>query len=140
MTTAEELLAEDGSVRVPARLANSVFAALVGHLAAQNRTSGGELSPEARALLHALHRAASAPGSASATPTPAHATVITSRVVGVAEAAELLGCNRSYVRRLCLVGRIPATRITGGWVIERTALDDYRHGRPDGEPGHTPPT
>ena len=126
---ADDLLAEDGSVRVPARLANSVFVALVGHLSAQNRTSGGELSPDARALLRALHRAASGPGSASDTPTPAPATVDTSRVLGVAEAADVLGCNRSYVRRLCLAGRIPATRITGGWVIEAAALDDYRHGR-----------
>ncbi|MEU1303324.1 helix-turn-helix domain-containing protein [Streptomyces shenzhenensis] len=53
----------------------------------------------------------------------------------MAEAADLLGCNPSYVRRLCHTGRIPATRNRGGWVIERTALDDYRHGRTHGEPG-----
>ncbi|MFE5397438.1 helix-turn-helix domain-containing protein [Streptomyces sp. NPDC056568] len=131
MTTAEDLLAEDGSVRVPQALAASVHTAVLLFLSARATANGGALTPEARALLHALHRAAS---SASATPTAAPATVNTSRVLGVAEAADVLGCNRQYVRRLCLAGRIPATRITGGWVIEAAALDDYRHGRaPNGE-------
>jgi excisionase family DNA binding protein len=146
MPVAEQLLAEDGSVRVPARLANAVFVALVGHLAAQTGTSGGEVSPDARALLHALHRAASgAPSSTSDTPASAPVTVVTSRVVGVAEAAAVLGCHPSYVRRLCLAGRIPATRITGGWIIEAAALDHHRHGtgddahdRPANPPGSDP--
>lgn len=129
-TAPEELLAEDGAVLVPRSLAATAFNALVLYLADGVRTSGGELTAEARALLYALNHAAEQPSSASDTPTPAPATVATSRVLGVAEAADVLGCNRSYVRRLCLAGRIPATRITGGWVIEATALDDYRHGRP----------
>lgn len=125
-------MAEDGAVVVPPALANTVFVAVVAHLSARTRDGGATLTPEARTLLRDLHKAAS--GSASDTPTPAPATVDTSRVLGVAEAANVLGCNRSYVRRLCLAGRIPATRITGGWVIEATALDDYRHGRaPHGE-------
>jgi excisionase family DNA binding protein len=134
MATAEELLAEDGAVVVPRSLASTTFAALVLYLQGRVRDDGGALSPDARALLHALNQAAQQPSSASDTPTPAPATVVTSRVLGVAEAAAVLGCNRSYVRRLCHAGRIPATRITGGWVIEAAALDDYRHGRhPDGE-------
>ncbi|MEU8711672.1 helix-turn-helix domain-containing protein [Streptomyces sp. NPDC048663] len=130
MTAAEQLAAAPGAVVVPPALASTTFAALVLYLADRNRTDGGALTPDARALLRDLHRAASRPSSASDTPTPAPVTVITSRVIGVAEAADLLGCNQSYVRRLCLAGRIPATRNRGGWVIETTALDDYRHGRP----------
>lgn len=128
-----DLLDEDGSVRVPPALAASVHTAVLLHLAASVRSGGGTLTPDARDLLRALHKAAS---GVSDTPTPAPVTVVTSRVIGVAEAARVLGCNPSYVRRLCLAGRIPATRITGGWVIEAAALDDYRHGRPrhgDGE-------
>ncbi|MFI1726900.1 helix-turn-helix domain-containing protein [Streptomyces sp. NPDC020489] len=133
MTTADELLAEDGAVVVPRSLASTTFAALVLYLTDRVRADGGALSPDARALLHALNHAAQQPSSASDTPTPAPATVVTSRVLGVAEAADVLGCNRSYVRRLCLAGRIPATRNRGGWVIEAAALDDYRHGRRHGE-------
>ncbi|MFE5296407.1 helix-turn-helix domain-containing protein [Streptomyces sp. NPDC056632] len=60
--------------------------------------------------------------------------------MGVAEASRILGCNPSYVRRLCHQGKLPAQRITGGWVIEASALDDYRHGRPThGKPGTDPP-
>lgn len=138
MATADELLAEAGAVVVPRSLASTTFAALVLYLEDRVRADGGALSPDARTLLRDLHQAATDPGSASATPTPAHATVVTARVMGVAEAADVLGCNPSYVRRLCHAGRIPAHRITGGWVIEAHALDDYRHGRLHGEPRHTP--
>jgi len=124
-TTAEDLLAEDGAVVVPRSLAAVVFSAVVLHLDARTRADGGAITPEARTLLRDLHRAA------SGTTTPAPATVVTSRVVGVAEAAAVLGCNPRYVRKLCLAGRLPATRNRGGWVIEAHALDDYRHGRTD---------
>ncbi|MCB5166043.1 helix-turn-helix domain-containing protein [Streptomyces bambusae] len=61
-------------------------------------------------------------------------------LLGVAEAASLLGCTPTYVRRLCRTGALPAQRITGGWVIEAAALDQYRHGRPpDGKPRPAPP-
>jgi excisionase family DNA binding protein len=129
MATPEELLADDGSALVPPHMAAGVFAVLWRHCKAEGDRHGAALGPDMHALLLALHRAASAPSSASATPTPAPATVDTSRVLGVAEAAELLGCSRSYVRRLCHAGRIPATPLTGGWVIEAAALDDFRHGR-----------
>ncbi|MFG3189256.1 helix-turn-helix domain-containing protein [Streptomyces omiyaensis] len=57
----------------------------------------------------------------------------------MAEAARVLGCNPSYVRRLCHQGAIPAQRLQGGWVIEAGALDDYRHGRTThGKPGSAP--
>ncbi|MEU8891141.1 helix-turn-helix domain-containing protein [Streptomyces sp. NPDC048442] len=146
MTTLDEVR-DDGTVLVPARLVSTVFAATALYLADQTRANGGALTPEARTFLRALHGAAQSPapaapepGSASDTPTPGAANVDHgSRIVGVAEAAGLLGCHPSYVRRLCHAGRIPATRITGGWVIERTALDHYRHGgTPDGIAGPTP--
>ncbi|MEV7833009.1 helix-turn-helix domain-containing protein [Streptomyces subrutilus] len=56
----------------------------------------------------------------------------------MAEAAGVLGCHPSYVRRLCHTGTIPAQRITGGWVIEADALDDYRYRSTDGKPGPAP--
>ncbi|MGW2438751.1 helix-turn-helix domain-containing protein [Streptomyces goshikiensis] len=56
----------------------------------------------------------------------------------MAEAAGLLGCTPSYLRRLCRTGAIPAQRITGGWIIEAGALDDYRHGSTDGKSGPAP--
>ncbi|QQM42817.1 helix-turn-helix domain-containing protein [Streptomyces liliifuscus] len=138
MATADDgLSTTEGMVVVPRSLAAVVFSAVVLHLSDRTRADGGAITPEARTLLRDLHQAAS--GAVSGTSTPAPATVDTARVMGVAEAADVLGCNPRYVRRLCHAGRIPAQRIPGGWVIERTALDDYRHGRaPNGEPGHTP--
>ncbi|MFJ9217878.1 helix-turn-helix domain-containing protein [Streptomyces sp. NPDC102383] len=116
-------------VVVPRGAEAGVFTAVMRYVSDRAR-DGGALTPDMRAFLAALNRAASC---APETPTPAPATVVTSRVLGVAEAAELLGCSRQYVRRLCQAGQLPATRITGGWVIEAAALDDYRHGRAHGE-------
>ncbi|MER6484107.1 helix-turn-helix domain-containing protein [Streptomyces virginiae] len=138
-------LLPDGSATVPARLAATVFAAVTLHLSARTRASGGALTPEARELLRALHASAQGLGSGSATPPVDSRTVIAGygRLLGVAEAAAVLGCHPSYVRRLCHTGRLPAQRNRGGWVIEATALDRYRHGeethddRPE-EPGAAP--
>ncbi|MFG3231815.1 helix-turn-helix domain-containing protein [Streptomyces antibioticus] len=56
-------------------------------------------------------------------------------MLGTREAAAVLGCDTSHVRRLCLTGRLPARRITGGWLIDSTALDSYRFGRTEDTSG-----
>ncbi|MFD6972188.1 helix-turn-helix domain-containing protein [Streptomyces sp. NPDC059949] len=136
-------LLPDGSVVVPARLASTVFAATTLYLATRTRTSGGALNPEARTLLRALHLATQGPSRVSDT-SPDDSRIVSPGygfLLGVAEAADLLGCHPSYVRRLCHTGALPAQRITGGWVIEAAALDDYRHGsRAHGKPRPTPTT
>lgn len=134
-------LLPDGSVIVPARLAATTFAALVLYLSSQSRANGGALSPDARGLLRALHAAAEAPGTASGTPTPDSRTVDHERhghLLGAAEAADLLECTTSYVRRLCRTGELPARRLLGGWVIETAALDRYRHGEETHDDRHEP--
>lgn len=130
----------DGSVIVPARLASTVFAATTLYLSSRTRTDGGALNPEARELLRALHAGAQGPGSGSDTPQLNSRTVDhgSGPALGVAEAADVLGCHPSYVRRLCHTGALPAQRNRGGWVIEANALDDYRHGSTDGKPGPAP--
>lgn len=131
----------DGSVVVPARLASTVFAATTLYLSSRTRADGGALTPEARELLRALHAGAQGLGSESDTPHANSRSVEhgSGPVLGVAEAAGVLGCNPSYVRRLCHTGTLPAQRIRGGWVIEAGALNDYRHGSPNGKPRPTPP-
>ncbi|MEV6752377.1 helix-turn-helix domain-containing protein [Streptomyces sp. NPDC051214] len=127
-TGPEQLLAEDGSVRVPARLANSVFAALVGHLAAQNRTSGGELSPEARSLLHALHRAAS---GASPAPISSEGNAVDGlEILGAHEVAEIIGCSRRTATSLLGSGRLRAWQVGRIWVTTRGDLDSFRFEEP----------
>ncbi|MFD6887149.1 helix-turn-helix domain-containing protein [Streptomyces sp. NPDC059957] len=113
------------------------------YIADQTQKSGGALSPEARALLRALNAGAQGPGTASGTPSADSRTVDHERhghLLGAAEAAKLLGCTRSYFRRLCRSGALPAQRLSGGWVVEAAALDDHRYGRQEhGKPGPTPP-
>lgn len=124
----EQLLSEDGSVRVPARLASSVFTALVGHLAAQNRAAGGELSPDARALLYALHRAAS--GDSPAPTSSQGSDLANSEILGAHEVAEILGCSRRWATALLSSGRLGSRRVGRTWVTTRGDLDRYRFEEP----------
>ena len=139
MTTADE---QGGAVVVPRSLASTTFAALLLYLQDRVRADGGALSPEARALLHALNRAAQAPSSDPGTSTPAPATVDHTRagdVLGMEEVAALLGCSPEYARRLARTGRFPARRVGHVWLTTLTSLDAYRYGREeapdDGEAG-----
>lgn len=134
---AARLLAPDGSVIVPADIAPEVLRALVRDLATRVRADGGEISPGARRILFALHEAAQRPpqpGSANGTPAVWPATV----EVTANEAADLLGCSTEYVRRLARTGRVLARRAGPAWLINRTALDDYRKGRPCPTPSPPP--
>ncbi|MFH9038971.1 helix-turn-helix domain-containing protein [Streptomyces sp. NPDC017966] len=132
MATAEQLLAEDGSVRVPARLAASVHDAVLLHLAARARAGGGALTPDARALLAALNRAASAPVSPTKPADDDPATVM----LGMGDAAALMGCTPQWARRLAARGAIPgAQRVGRIWLVPASSVDAFHHEReedPDG--------
>ncbi|MFD5105714.1 hypothetical protein [Streptomyces cinereoruber] len=119
------LLRPDGSVTVPAAVAGEVLRALLRDLAAQRHTDGGEVSNDARRVLHALHAASvRSAGFAPESPAPATATV----EVTAHQAAELLGCSPQYARHLARVGRVRARRAGPLWLLDRASLDAYRTG------------
>ncbi|MER5401662.1 helix-turn-helix domain-containing protein [Streptomyces sp. NPDC002599] len=130
--------AEEGAVVVPRALASTTFAALVLYLRDRAQAGGGVLTPDARALLRDLHRAAGGtetdaviePSSDKGTMSHSAATVATTGAeVSVSEAAALLGCTPEYVRRLARTGALTARRIGARpWAINRASLDTYRHG------------
>lgn len=123
------LLRPDGSVTVPPSVAGEVLRALVRDLTARARADGGELSPDARRVLHALHAAAvrgdhTRPGSGDGTPQQSPATV----ELTAAEAALAMRCSPSYARRLARSGRVRARRAGPVWLIDSASLDAYRTG------------
>ncbi|MEU3750580.1 MULTISPECIES: helix-turn-helix domain-containing protein [Streptomyces] len=126
------LVRPDGSVIIPPTAAGDVLRALVRDLTARVRADGGEVTPDIRRILYALHTAAqhaeppaAGHGSDTGTAPPGPATV----EVAVDEAAELLECTPEYVRRLARRGTLTARRIGARtWAIDRTGLDNYRHG------------
>ncbi|MGW0596113.1 helix-turn-helix domain-containing protein [Streptomyces sp. NPDC002776] len=124
------LLRPDGSVMVPASVAGEVLRALVRDLSGRARADGGEVSPEARRVLYALHAAAvqdegAGPAFAPETPVRAAASVeLTARQV-----AEILGCSAQYARTLARSGRVRARRAGPAWLIDSASLDAYRTGR-----------
>ncbi|WP_457460067.1 helix-turn-helix domain-containing protein [Streptomyces sp. TE5632] len=127
---------DEAFVIVPGALASTTFAALVLYLRDRVQAGGGALTPDARALLRDLHRAAEGAdgpvferGSDNGTASPATANVTTGTDVSVQEAAALLGCTAGYVRRLARHGAFQARRIGARtWAIDRASLDTYRHG------------
>lgn len=142
--------ADEGAVVVPRALASTTFAALVLYLRDRVQAGGGALTPDARALLRDLHRAAEGtePGAAiehssdNGTAPPPPDSVATAMEVSVGEAAALLGCTAEYVRRLARDGAFTARRIGARtWAIDRASLDAYRHGETqhDRRPHNTHP-
>jgi excisionase family DNA binding protein len=127
------LLREDGSVVVPASVAREVLRALVRDLTARVRADGGEVSPDVRRVLWALHEAAQRadePGRVSS------ADAGSSRVrtdaagyVTVAVAARRLECSPRWIQRLARGGRIEAVRAGPVWLVSETALERHRKGR-----------
>lgn len=125
------LLRPDGSVMVPSSVAGEVLRSLMRDLVDRVRADGGELSPEARRVLHALHAAAvrgdhTEPGSSDGTPEQPPATV----ELTAAEAAQAMRCSSSYARRLARSGRVRARRAGPVWLIDSASLDAYRRGTP----------
>jgi excisionase family DNA binding protein len=136
----------DGSVVIPPTLAAPLRALLLEALTARTQTAETPIGPVGHALLAALREgsrtAAYGPrpddtdpaSSAAGTSTPAPATVITDAggdpgSVTTGEAAALIGSSAEWVRRLARRGTLPGHRIGSVWLIDRAALDDYRHGR-----------
>lgn len=134
MTTAEDLLAEDGSVRIAAGLdAAWAHAALAYALRELSDRNGLPPSHFARALMTALKRAAEGSSFAPETPAATPATVM----LGMEEVAALKGCTPQWARRLAARGELPgAQRVGRIWLVPSTSLDAFRHEReeaPDGE-------
>ncbi|MET7731218.1 helix-turn-helix domain-containing protein [Streptomyces sp. NPDC005402] len=124
------LFQKDGSVVIPASIAPEVLRVLVRDLTERVRADGGEVSPAARGLLHALHEAASQRPSESAafefeTPVDLGVTV---QEVTAKQAAELLGCSPQHARDLARKGRVAARRAGWVWLIDRASLDAFRTG------------
>lgn len=138
------LVRTDGSVIVPPALVPAVRRAVVADLAARQRADGGALTAEAHAFLYALRTAvqarntpplagssadATAPLEAGTVDLDAHGRL---GLVTAGEAADLLGSSAEWIRRLARRGTLPARRVGPQWLIDRAALDDYRHGRTNG--------
>ncbi|MGA5339023.1 helix-turn-helix domain-containing protein [Streptomyces griseoincarnatus] len=132
------------TLTIPRTSARALERILSAGLTAAYRADGGRPSPEAERILRELHAAAQGRRHVSVSP-PTPTPIVDSgleRMLGTREAAAVLGCDTSHVRRLCLTGRLPARRITGGWLIDSTALDNFRHGHEEsssGKPGPAPP-
>lgn len=124
------LLRPDGSVTVPAAVAGEVLRALVRDLTARVRLDGGEVSPQVRQLLYALHAATEQAPRVELTCDTA--SVITPPVtveVTVDQAAAALECTPQWVRHLIGDGRLRARRAGARlWLIDRADLDAYRTG------------
>ncbi|MFE5827534.1 helix-turn-helix domain-containing protein [Streptomyces erythrochromogenes] len=125
----QDLTLDDGSVIIPSAVAGDVLRALVRDLTARVRADCGEVAPDVRRLLYALHTASQRPdiehSSDIGTAPPPPATV---SEIAVDEAAALLECTPEYVRRLARSGTLTARRLGArAWAIDRTALDRYRH-------------
>jgi excisionase family DNA binding protein len=50
-------------------------------------------------------------------------------VVGAREAASILGCTPSYVRRLCRQGDLEAQKAGSAWIIPRSEVEDEKRRR-----------
>lgn len=126
------LLRPDGSVVVPAHLAGELLAAAVRDLTARARRDATLVSPPALRVLQALHQAAvrhdeRPSGSAAGTPEGEPSRV----EVSTGQAAMVMGCSASYMRRLCRSGAVSARRIGTAWLIDSASLDAHRYG-PEG--------
>lgn len=130
----EGLIQPDGSVVVPAAVADDMLRLLVSGLTAQVRSAhGGGVSPQARRVLYALHKAAQRHEaehmSDVGTLPPTSSTI----EMSVAEAARRMECSTRHVRRLLATGRITGRRLSPRlWLVDEASLDDYRRGN-DGQ-------
>jgi excisionase family DNA binding protein len=125
------LVRSDGAVVIPPGEAREVLRLVLIGVEARVRADGGEVSPQLRRILYALHDAsqlkddgpAAGAGSGSAAGPPGRLEL------SVGQAAKLLGCSPRWVRQLVLAGRLTGRRAgSRTWLIDPTSLDDYRHG------------
>ncbi|MFC8866380.1 helix-turn-helix domain-containing protein [Streptomyces sp. NPDC057148] len=112
-------------------------------LLAESRTTGAEPSAASSALLARLHQATQGRSSVPGTPTPAPATVdhegFEGSLMGMRDAAAVLGCTAEYARRLARTGRLRAHRVGGVWAVRPEDLDAYRYGRTEDTSGQSGP-
>lgn len=130
---------------VPRTAARELERILLLGLLADSRETGSKPTPLTNRIVRQLHTAAQTRGSSAAgTPTTAPATVdlgIAGSMLGMREAAAVLGCTPEYVRRLARTERLRAQRVGGVWVVDPRDLDALRYGRTEdthGEPGPAP--
>ncbi|MGO1054516.1 hypothetical protein [Crossiella sp. CA198] len=102
---------------VPASVAAEVLRRLVRDIVTEARGNGGQPSPTARRLLHALYEAAQLHRHASATRPGQRGTVPGEPGLSVRETADLMGCSPQWVRHLLATGRLTGRRSGGVWVV-----------------------
>jgi excisionase family DNA binding protein len=114
------LLRPDGSVLVPVSIAAEVLRRLVRDMVTEARTSAGQPSPAARALLYALHEAAQRHEQDVAICDTLGVEQV-SQGLTVREVAQRMGCSTSWVRQLLATGRLVGRRAGGVWIVETSA-------------------
>lgn len=130
------LVRPDGSVVVPAAVADGMLRLLVlGVTTASRMNAGGSPSVDVLEVLHALNVAAVKAGDAHVSGIgPVFEESVTVGVQGeswltCSEVAALLQCTERSVRRACEQGRLPALKKGRQWLIHEDHLDTYRFGK-----------
>ncbi|WP_257132345.1 helix-turn-helix domain-containing protein [Bacillus wiedmannii] len=44
-------------------------------------------------------------------------------IIGVKEAAKILGCSSQTAKNMCAAGTLPAKKIEGKWILDKTMLN-----------------
>ncbi|KXY84430.1 MULTISPECIES: helix-turn-helix domain-containing protein [Bacillus] len=47
-------------------------------------------------------------------------------IIGVEEAAKILGCSAQTVKNMCAAGKLPAKKIERKWVLDKTMLKSLK--------------
>lgn len=125
------LIRPDGSVVVPAAVADAVLRLLVlGLTDVHHKNAGGRPSSETVNVLHALNVAAIKESEMSARGRDYNSFGIIREsdkgFLTPREIAVLLHCSERQVRRLCEQGKLPAQKLGQHWLIAESDLDTYR--------------
>lgn len=128
---AANLIRPDGSVVVPAAIADAVVRLLVlGLTQAHHTNAGGRVSAQMVDVLHALNVAAIKDSEMSARgrdySTSGIIEVSGEKLLTSREVSALLALTERQVRRLCEQGKLPAQKLGQHWLISETDLDTYR--------------
>lgn len=128
---AVNLIRPDGSVVVPAAVADAVVRLLVlGLTQTQHANAGGRVSSQMMGVLHALNVAAIKEDEMSARgrdySTSGTIEVSGEKLLTAREVSALLAVTERQVRRLCEQGKLPARKLGQHWLISETDLDTYR--------------
>ncbi len=119
----------DGSIRIPPHAVHAALRLLeeavswgrkLGYSAAVER----DWSVVGDALAEEACKTASSDTGTAIT----GAAILDLAQLNVSQVAARLGCSDRFVRRLCAIGRIKATRVGRQWVIHEIDLDQFRFG------------